>query len=265
MSNSMNEYWGREDLEGRILAALRESGKDLDALTIDDLAPFDHYHGGGKATTIRLGQLAGVTAGMRVLDVGGGLGGPARLLAAEYSCRVTVLDPTESYIDAGKALTQRLGLGDQVEHRLGDGLDLRFEDSSFDLVWTQNSGMNIAAKEQLYAGFHRVLRPGGRLAIQEPMAGPVQPVIFPVMWASDAADSFLRAPVEMRSVIEAAGFRVQAWEDITHQVASGRSTPSQHSIGYLIMGDRLEAIARNSLLNERENRVVNVQAVFDRL
>jgi SAM-dependent methyltransferase len=147
MSNSMNEYWGREDLEGRILAALRESGKDLDALTIDDLAPFDHYHGGGKATTIRLAQLAGVTAGMRVLDVGGGLGGPARLLAAEYTSRVTVVGPDGVVHRCREGAYAAPGLDNWVEHRLGDGPDLRFDDSSFDLVWTQNRGMNIAAKE----------------------------------------------------------------------------------------------------------------------
>src|SRR2546425_680760 len=89
----------------------------------------------------------------------------------------------------------------------------------FDVLWTQNSGMNIADKERLYAGFARVLRPGALLAIQEPMAGPVQPVVFPVMWARDASASFLRAPDAMRALIEAAGFQVRAWDDVTDEVA----------------------------------------------
>jgi len=94
----------------------------------------------------------------RVLDVGGGLGGPARTLAVKYGCRVTVIDLTESYVRAGELLTERLRLGDRVSHRVGDALELPFPAGTFDIVWTQNSGMNIADKERLYAGFHRVLR-----------------------------------------------------------------------------------------------------------
>src|SRR5262245_6896855 len=169
----INDYWGRDGLEQAILDALAASGKHLDALTIDDLAPLDQFHGGGKEATVRLARLAGLTPGMRVIDVGGGLGGPARTLAVEFGCHVTVVDLTASYVCAAQALSARLKLGDRVTHHMGHALELPFDDGTFDVVWTQNSGMNIAAKEQLYRGFHRVLRPGGLLAFQEPMAGPV--------------------------------------------------------------------------------------------
>src|SRR4029434_8958293 len=82
-------------------------------------------------------------------------------LAARHGCRVTVLDLTESYVRAGEVLTERLHLSDRVDHRVGDALALPFPAGAFDMVWTQNSGMNIPDKERLYAGFHRVLRPGG--------------------------------------------------------------------------------------------------------
>src|SRR5262245_36441906 len=108
MTTSANDYWGRPGLGEAILAALSETGKDLDSLSVDDLAPFDQYHGGGKATTIRLARLAGLHAGMHVLDVGGGLGVPARTLAVEFGCEVTVLDPVETYLEAGKKLTSYL-------------------------------------------------------------------------------------------------------------------------------------------------------------
>ena len=87
-----------------------------------------------------------------MLDVGGGLGGPARTLAARYGCRVTVLDLTESYVRAGEVLTERLRLSDRVAHRVGNALELPFPAGAFDMVWTQNSGMNIPDKERLYAG-----------------------------------------------------------------------------------------------------------------
>ena len=190
-AQAINAYWGRKGLGQAILDALVASGKNLDALTIDDLASTDQFHGGGKVATVRLAHLAGLSPGTRVLDVGGGLGGSARTLAVEFGCLVTVIDLTESYVRAAEMLTTWLGLGDHVTHHVGNALELPFEPGTFDVVWTQNSGMNIADKERLYVGFHRVLRPGGRLAFQEPMAGPVQPLIFPTMWAHDAATSAL--------------------------------------------------------------------------
>src|SRR5262245_20124471 len=217
---TIREHWAREGLGQAILDALSAAGKDLDALTVDDIAPADHFHGGGKPATDRLARLAAPAAETRVLDVGGGLGGPARTLAARYGCRVTVIDLTESFVRVGEFLTERLRLGDRVSHRAGARLELPFPAGAFDMVWTQNSGMNVAAKERLYAGFHRVLRPGGVLAFQEPMAGPAGPPLFPLMWARDASQSFLRSPGEMRAVIEGAGFRVRVWDDVTAETST---------------------------------------------
>jgi MPBQ/MSBQ methyltransferase len=265
-ATTIQDYWGRDGLAPAILETLVALGKHLEALTVDDLAPLDQFHGGGKAATARLARLAGLTPGTRVLDVGGGLGGPARTLAVAFGCRVTAVDLTASYVRASEMLTARLGLSERVTHQVGDALALPFDDGTFDVVWTQNSGMNIAAKERLYAGFHRVLRPGGRLALQEPMAGPVQPPVFPVMWARDAAASFLRPPGEMRALIAAAGFRVRAWEDVTAEVAGsgpGANAPGP-SIQALVMGDALDAIARAGQRNRDEGRIVMVQAVCDR-
>lgn len=260
------EYWERDGLERAILDALAASGKDLARLTTNDLAPVDQFHGGGKAATERLARLARLGPRTRVLDVGGGLGGPARTLAAEFGCDVTVVDLTESYVRAGAALTARLGLTDRVRHRIGNALALAADDGPFDVVWTQNSGMNIPDKARLYAGFARVLRGGGLLALQEPMAGPVQPIVFPVMWARDPTLSFLRAPDEMRLLIEAAGFRPRAWEDVTAQVAgpSAGAVVPPHSIQRIVMGDALAEITRAGQRNREEGRIVMVQAVFER-
>jgi SAM-dependent methyltransferase len=263
-ARATNAHWGRDDLEGAILAALTAAGKDVAALTIDDLAPADQFHSGGKDATVRLARLAGARPGLRVLDVGGGLGGPARTLAAEFGCRVTVVDLTESYVRAGAALTARLDLSDRVSHRVGDALALELGGEAFDIVWAQNSGMNIADKERLYAGFARALRPGGILALQEPMAGPVQPPVYPVMWARDATASFLRPPDEMRRVIETAGFRAREWDDLTAELAGPSGPVPAHSIQRIVMGDALEAITRAGQRNREERRIVTVQAVLVR-
>ena len=258
-------YWERDGLLPSILDALRAAGKDLDALTIEDLAPADHFHGGGKRATDRQARLVELRPGTRVLDVGGGLGGPARTLAVQHGCDVTIVDLTESYVRTGEALTARLKLGQRVTHRIGNALALDVPAGSFDVVWTQNSGMNIEDKERLYAGFARVLRPGGLVLLGEPMAGPVQPVIFPVMWARDASSSFLRPPDEMRAVMEAAGFRVRVWDDVTEELGgpSPAVTPP-HYAPRLIMGEALDAITRAQERNRAERRIVMIQAVLER-
>jgi SAM-dependent methyltransferase len=259
-------YWGRENLAEAILAALAARGADLDALTPDVLAPVDQFHGGGKPATDRLARLAGAGAGTRVLDVGGGFGGPSRTLAVELGCLVTTVDLTASYVRAARALTTRMRLDDRVSHHVGNALALPFPDETFDLVWTQNSGMNIADKARLYAGFHRVLRPGGRLALQEPMAGPAQPLLYPVMWARDPSTSFLRTPAEMRAVIEAAGFRARVWDDVTAETAGPATAAAipPHSIQRLVMGDAIDEIIRVGHRNRDEGRLVSIHAIFER-
>ena len=179
---------------------------------------------------------------------------------------MTVVDVTDSYVRAGAALTARLGLGDRVVHRVGDALALDSAAGSFDVVWTQNSGMNINDKERLYSGFARILGRDGVLALQEPMAGPNAPPIYPLMWAPDASSSFLRPPDQMRATIEHAGFRLVAWEDATAELAGTRSPEEipPHAIQRLVMGDALPEIVRAGRRNHEEGRIVTIQAVFRR-
>lgn len=265
-ARTIEAYWGRENLAEAILAALAARGADLDALTPDTVAPVDQFHGGGKPATDRLARLAGAAPGMQVLDVGGGFGGPSRTLAVEHGCLVTTVDLTASYVRAARALTTRMRLDDRVSHHVGNALALPFPDETFDLVWTQNSGMNIADKERLYAAFRRVLRPGGRLALQEPMAGPAAPLLYPVMWARDPSTSFLRTPAEMRAVIEGAGFRLRVWNDVTAATAGPATAAAipAHSIQRLVMGDAIDEIIRVGHRNRDEGRLVSIQAVFER-
>ena len=261
----IRKHWERHGLSEAIVSALAESGKSLDGLTLDDLEPIDQFHGGRKRMTAHLAHLAELKPDMHVLDVGGGLGGAARTLAVEFGCRVTVLDLTETYIQAGKMLNSLLRLDHCITFQVGNALELPFDEPLFDAVWTQNSGMNIADKERLYSEFHRVLRPGGLLAIQEPMAGPNHPPIFPVMWSPDGTNHFLRTPEEMRRLIEAAGFRAQKWVDVTGQKETPRATAPKHTIQTLVMGhERLEELLRVAQRNEAEKRLMMFQAVFDK-
>ncbi len=266
-------YWGRTDLVRIVLDALQAAGKDLDRLDVDDLAATDQFHGGGRPATVRLAELAGFASrsgpdapgtGLQVLDVGGGLGGPARTLAARYGCTVTVIDLTASYVEAAQELTARVGYDERVTHLVGDAVDLPFEDDSFDVVWTQNSGMNIADKATLYRGFHRVLRPGGILAFQEPLAGPAGDPHYPLMWADRPELSFLWRDHALRALVAGVGFEEQVWELVSEAAAIATApAPPPHAVQRLIMGDeRLAAIAAANRRNLAEDRIATVHAVF---
>jgi len=272
-AEALNAHYQRPELGAAILAALRAAGKDPERLAPGDLAPVDQFHTRGRDATLELARLAGVAPGTRVLDVGGGLGGPARTLAAELDCRVTVLDLTEEYVRVGADLTRRAGLADRVRFQHGNALTLPFPDGDFDLVWTQHSSMNVDDKARLYAEAHRVLRPGGRLALHEIMAGAGGRPHFPVPWARQPALSFLRPAAEVRALITRAGFRELAWDDGTaaavawfrQRVAAAAAAPSPPPLGlHLLLGDDFAAMFRNQVRNLEEDRIAVIQAAFDR-
>jgi SAM-dependent methyltransferase len=269
---TVGEHYRRDNLTEEILEALRAAGKDPDTLAAGDLAPVDQFHTRGREATLDLARLAGVTSGMRVLDVGGGLGGPARTLASEFGCPVEVLDLTEDYCRAGETLTRMTNLADLVTFKHGDALDMPYPDEGFDLVWTQHSSMNIADKERLYKEIRRVLRPGGRLALHEITAGPNAPVRFPVPWAREPSISHLRPPEAIRALIPAAGFRELAWLDETSSATEwfrqrlAAAPAGGPPLGLsLLLGADFPEMFRNQVRNLGEARIRVIQAVFERV
>jgi SAM-dependent methyltransferase len=273
-AGSVSAHYGRADLGATILDVLRTAGRNVDTPTLDDLAPVDQFHLRGKEATIELAGLAGIQSGQQILDAGGGLGGPARTLADTFDCRVIVLDLTEEFCRTGEMLTERTGLQDRVTFRHGNALQMPFEDGSFDVVWTQHSTMNIPDKPRLYAEVARVLRPGGWLAMHEVMAGPVQPLNFPVPWAPDPSISFLLPAVEMRQTIERAGLSEVAWVDVTKPAlewlqaqasAMQGGPPATPQLGLnLILGPAIGVAFQSLGRNLAEGRAVVVEAVFER-
>jgi ubiquinone/menaquinone biosynthesis C-methylase UbiE len=271
---AVDAHYGRPDLLDAILQGLRASGCDPDAPAIEDLAPVDHFHTRGRDATLALGRLAKIASGHDVLDVGGGLGGAARLLARMFDARVTVLDLTEAFCQVGAELTRRTGLAERVTFRQGTALDLPFPDERFDVAWTQHSSMNVDDKERLYAEIHRVLRAGGRLAIHEVTAGPAGgPLHLPVPWAAEAGLSFLRQPEAIQRLLADLGFEPETWIDTTavsidafrERVAAARAASELPPLGlHLILGPGVGRMLENVLLNLEENRIVLVKAVLAR-
>lgn len=266
-------HYERPGLLQSIDAGLRSAGLDPERPRLEDLAAVDHFHLRGLEATHELAWLAGVRAGTKVLDLGGGIGGPARTLAAAYGADVTVLDLTPEFCRVGEVLTARLGLADRIRFHTGDALRQPFEPGAFDLVWTQHSTMNIPDKPRLYREAHRVLRPGGTLALHEIAAGPGGPIHVPVPWASSAEISFLLSPAELRASIIAAGFREIEWRDVTAGATDwlrarfGGGPPAGAPpvlTPQIILGDGFRPVFENLLRNLEENRVRVVEAVFQR-
>src|SRR6516165_10425914 len=215
--NPVETHYTSTELGATILAALKAAGNDLDNLTPDDLAPIDEFHGGQRPATVRLAELVGFAGTEQVLDLGSGLGGPSRYIAWRYGCHVSGIDLTAEFVRVAEMLTRLTGLVDKVDYRQGDALSLPFEGDTFDVVWSQNAAMNIADRDRLYRGMHVVLKPGGKLALQEVAAGPGGAPYYPVQWAREPGISFLLTQAATRSKLEAAGFRVLAWQDTTHE------------------------------------------------
>ncbi|HKJ58462.1 MAG TPA: methyltransferase domain-containing protein, partial [Halobacteriales archaeon] len=212
---ALNEHYGVADLGDEILEALDAAGKDVDALTRDDIATFDEFHIRGLEATRELATLADLDADASVLDVGAGIGGPSRTLAAEFGCDVVGIDLVEEYCRAATLFTERVGLSDSVTFRRGNALDLPFEDDRFDVVWFEHTLMNVEAKGRAFEEASRVLAPGGTLAFYEICDGPGGDPVFPVPWASDASLNHLATPDRLRTVVLDRGFEEVAWRDVT--------------------------------------------------
>jgi len=212
--STLQAHYSAPEIEARILAAIRAAGLNPEQpISPDELGALDHFHTGGLRASRELLELAKIGAADRVLDIGAGLGGSARLLASTTGCRVDCIEMSSDYC-AGAVLLNRLtGLENRIDVHQGSALDMPFSDDSFDVVWMQNVGMNIEDKETLYSEISRVLKPGGRYAFQEMAAGKVLTSYFPLPWASDPGDNFLVSAEEMRSILDRCGLTAELFED----------------------------------------------------
>lgn len=251
-----SSYYEGPEIGDRLLQALVEAGLDPEALDVDDLAPLDEFHALGRGATLALADLAGVKPEQRVLDVGAGIGGPARVLASHYAAHVTALDATPRFCRAAELLTRGTGLADRVEIVCGDALDLPFAGESFDLAWTQAVSQNIPDKARFISELARVVKPGGQLALFEVLAGPGGSLDYPVPWADHAGQSWLFMPTELRQRLESAPLELVAWkegQDVLESIAATvprvKQTGSDRQLGlHILMPDfeaRMEGLARN--------------------
>ena len=267
-TTKVRAHYNPTNLTERLRSALATITTEEQRLTISQLAPLDQFHIRGVLATAELATAAGVEPSTRVLDLGCGIGGPARYLAATFGCKVTGVDLSPAFIDAAIYLTARSELSDRVSFQVGDALHLPFEDASFDAVFLQHVAMNIEDRPALYAEARRVLTPGGQFVTYDLVLRDGN-VVYPVPWARDASTSFLLNEADTRTALEQAGFKVALWRDDTQtaldwfKAAMTSSPPSGLNLG-VVMGPDFAAITGNLARNLGEKRLGLLSAVLTR-
>lgn len=202
------DHYTRGSLENMILQAMERAGKDPANLTVQDLAPIDEFHVEGLEATQALAAQMSLQPGMRLLDVGSGIGGPARYFAAAHGCKVTGIDLTDEFVQVAKRLTQLVKLHDRVEFRQASALDLPFQKETFDRASMIHVGMNIADKAGVYREVRRVMKPSGVFALFDIVRSADGELRYPVPWALSDDTSFVAKAAEYREALDQAGFRV---------------------------------------------------------
>ena len=269
---SIESHYTHGGLLNRVFVALRDAGYQISELTPEVLAPLEHLHTGGLGFTKEQAEKVGFTKQMQVLDVGCGVGGPARYIGSAYGCSVTGIDLTAEYIEVANELTERCDLSENVKFQQGDALDLPFENGKFDVVFCQNLTMNVDDKSKLFSEFHRVLRPGGTLSSVDHTQGTGGTPYYPIGWANRPEISFLVPPEDMRQLLEQAGFRIVDWIDcsskvleLATQARKAAKSDSPNPLGlHVVLGDDYPERQRNLQRSLEENRLVYLMVTAKR-
>jgi sarcosine/dimethylglycine N-methyltransferase len=265
-------HYGNSGIADRILAALKAANGPDAPVTVEALSAIDHFHGRGIVATKELVQLLKPQPSEHILDIGSGIGGPARWFAVHCGVHVTGVDLTPEFCAAAEALNRATGLADKVTIKLGSALALPVPGAAFDRAYSQNVIMNIADKRGFYREAFRVLKPGGVLALSNLCKGAAGEFRYPVPWAETPATSFLATSDEMRADLQAAGFEIASFNDTTAQTLPAtirnRERLEREGLGtlgtHLILGERLKQMQINSALNQEAGLGRTIEALARR-
>jgi ubiquinone/menaquinone biosynthesis C-methylase UbiE len=257
-------HYASGKLEELIVDTLRRAGKNLDQLSAEDLAAIDEFHLGGREATQALAEFMQLRPGMHLLDVGCGIGGPARYFA-ERGCQVTAVDLTEEFVLVAMSLTRMVKLEQKVKFRQASALELPFASATFDGAYEIHVGMNLADKAGVFREVARVLKPGARFAIYDIMRSNDGALAFPVPWAQTPETSFVASLDDYLRELQAAGFRIEHQRDrrqFAIEFMQRMLSQSQAASGPPAMGVHLLMGAQAPLMLKNVNMAINSGALI---
>jgi len=201
-------HYGKRGLEAKIVSVMKNARMDLQHLTPEQLAPADEFHVGGLDATKELAAQMELRAGLRLLDVGSGIGGPARYFASR-GCAVTGIDLTQEFVSVATALTKMMKLEGTAEFQQGSALKMPFADGAFDGAYMLHVGMNLADKAAVFRETRRVMKSGGLFTVFDILRCGPGSFGFPVPWAQNMETSFVADTGGYRMALQEAGFKVE--------------------------------------------------------
>lgn len=261
------EHYGKEGLEEKILGAMKRAGVDPAHLTPEILAPMDEFHIGGIDSTKELAAQMELRPGMKLLDVGCGIGGPARYFAKDKGCDVTGIDLTEEFVKVARSLTKLLKLESKARFEQGSALKMPFEAGSFDGAYLIHVGMNLADKAGVYREVRRVLKPGSLFTIFDILRTGEGALQFPVPWATSEGESFVESAEAYQGALQSAGFRIEKQRDrrefaIAHTEARiakmAKDGPPALAL-QVLMGEQAPVMIGNTLAMLKQGRLSPVE------
>jgi SAM-dependent methyltransferase len=270
VESGVSKHYASYDVLSRIRAGLAQMGHDPDKISPEVLKPVDEFHIGGAEATSALLEKLSIRRDMEVLDIGSGIGGPARMIAARYQCRVTGVDLTPHFVETARALSAMCGMAESVHFEVGSAVALPLDDASFDLALLLHVGMNVPDKAALFREARRVLRDGGTFAVYEVMRTGDGELSFPVPWAETPNLSALETPETYRTSANAAGFVLKTEENrrevaldffarLQAQAASGAPPPlGLHNL----MGPTVKEKVANMIAAVRAGTIAPIQMIF---
>ena len=248
-------------------------GKAPSDITLDDMSVIDEFHIGGRQASEEFLDQLQLEERSLVLDVGCGLGGPARFVASRFGCLVSGIDLTQEYVDTGNVLSNWVGLDKKVILQQGSAMALPFPDGQFDAAYMMHVGMNIADKKSLFSEVFKVLKPGGIFGIYDVMQVGSGEMEYPAPWAASENTSALASPQDYRTGLKEAGFNILAtrergdfavefFENIKRRMTEMTEEPL---LGlHVLMGRDAKTKVANVLTSIKEGSIAPVELIAQR-
>lgn len=265
--NSVIHQYTRENIYETIVKRLHEQGVEKNKITREHISSVDEFHIKGAEVSLEMAKEAELSKELKVLDVGCGIGGPARMIADVFGCSVTGVDLTNEFIRTASLLSQLVGLSGKTEFMTADATELPFEDNTFDVVWTQHAQMNIEEKEKLYSEIHRVLKREGRFIYYDIFSSEKEDLKFPLPWADDSSISFLIELNDFGRLMKETGFkellrkeRTSDSIDFFETVFENNKKEGSPKIGLNIFMTEQTSLKLSNLLNNLSENKLKVQS-----